>query len=159
MRLASCASNMSDLYRDATVVGYSPTGLRVEVAADVGCERCQKGGGCGAGLLKRSRRWQVDVPFDPDLKAERRLASEVNFPLGSHVRIRMPRRSLMRLALWVYALPLLVAMFSVGLLSVSEMASRWHAPALFFATLIAATVALKFSHRRDAERFRPRLVN
>lgn len=159
MALASCALSTVDLYRDATVVGYSATGLRVEVQADAGCERCQKGGGCGAGLLKRSRHWQVDVPVVHDLEAKKRLALDILFPLGSHVRIRMPRRSLMRLALWVYALPLLVAMTCVGLLSAVEMASRWNAPALFFATLIAVTVALKFMNRRDVERFRPRLVN
>ncbi|MGM0521378.1 MAG: SoxR reducing system RseC family protein [Pseudomonadota bacterium] len=159
MALASCASNISDLYRDATVVGYSPTGLRVEVQADDGCERCQKGGGCGAGLLKRSQHWQVDVPVGHNLEGQKQRALDVLFPLGSRVRIRMPRRSLMHLALWVYALPLLAAMTCVGLLSAAEMASRWSAPALFFATLIAATVALKFKNRRDAERFRPHLVN
>ncbi|MCL7928803.1 SoxR reducing system RseC family protein [Halomonas llamarensis] len=159
MALASCALSTADLYRDATVVGYSATGLRVEVQAGAGCERCQKGGGCGAGLLQRSRHWQVDVPVGHNLEAQKQRELDVLFPLGGHVRLRMPRRSLMHLALWVYALPLLVAMTCVGLLSVAEMASQWNAPAVFFAALIATAVVFKFKNRRDAERFRPRLVN
>lgn len=159
MALTPCASSTADLHRDATVVGYTALGLCVEVHSDAGCERCQNGGGCGAGLLERTRRWRVHVPVGQGLEAKKRAALDVRFPLGSCVRICMPRRSLARLALWVYALPLLVAMTCVGLLSAAEMATRWNAPALFFATLIAATVALKFKNRRDAERFRPRLVN
>jgi sigma-E factor negative regulatory protein RseC len=101
----------------------------------------------------------VDVPVNHGLEASNDDALDVRFPLGSQVCIRMPRRSLTRLALWVYALPLLVAMISVGLLSVAEMTSQWNAPMLFFVTLIAAVVALRVKNRRDAERFRPYLVN
>ncbi|MDR5899852.1 SoxR reducing system RseC family protein [Halomonas vilamensis] len=159
MALSSLTSAMPDLCRDATVVGYSATGLRVEVQADAGCERCQNGGGCGAGLLERPRRWQVDVPVGHNLEAQKQRKLEVFFPLGSHVLIGMPRRSLTRLALWVYALPLLLAMGCVGLLSALGLASSWSAPALFFATVIATTVFLRFNNRHVAERFRPYLVN
>ncbi|WP_075881359.1 SoxR reducing system RseC family protein [Halomonas massiliensis] len=162
MALPSCAS--ANLHRDATVVGYTAAGLRVEVQAEAGCERCQQGKGCGAGLLQRPRRLHINVPvrFDapsPDVSSHPPCALAARFPLSSRVRISMPRHSLTRLALWVYALPLVAALSGVGFLSVLDMASGWHAPALFFTTLIVSTVALKCKNRRDGERFRPRLVN
>lgn len=157
---ALCTTTAGMVYRDATVVGYTQTGLRVDVEPFTGCERCQKGGGCGAGLARRSRQWQVDVPVSRDrVKSLERSGLRVAFPLGSCVCISMPRRSLAYLALWVYALPLVAAILSVGVLSATGMASDWRAPTLFFVTLTVSIVALRFKNRRYGERFRPRLVN
>lgn len=157
---ASCTTTADMVYRDATVVGYTQTGLRVDVELSTGCEHCQKGGGCGAGLARRSRQWQVDVPVSCcSAESLKPPVLEIAFPLGSRVCISMPRRPLAYLALWAYATPLVVAILGVGVLSAAGMASGWRAPTLFFATLIVSIVALRFTNRRYGERFRPRLVN
>lgn len=138
--------------RQARVVGYHPQGIVVEVAASPGCAQCEKGQGCGAGLLARRSAWQLVVDVPPDRENHTLPA------LHSQVTLVMPRTSMTRLTWLIYGLPLLLALAMAALGSMTAAAS-WLAPSLFFGALISGMMSLKYALGQRTEHFRPRLAD
>ncbi|MGM0824725.1 MAG: SoxR reducing system RseC family protein [Pseudomonadota bacterium] len=138
--------------RRARVVGYHPGGVVVEVAASPGCAQCEKGQGCGAGLLTRRSAWQLSV----DVPASRE--DDAMPALHSEVVLVMPQTSVTQLTWLVYGLPLLMALAMATIGSMSA-AAAWLAPSLFFGVLISGMMGLKYALGQRAENFRPRLAD
>lgn len=70
----------------------------VEVTAEIACERCQAGKGCGAGLLGSQ---------SGDRRVSARVAAELNIHRGDRVSISLQPQHLLRAAAIVYGYPLL----------------------------------------------------
>lgn len=141
------------LLRSGKVVDYVQQGLIVEVSAQQGCEQCAQGRGCGVGLLSPQRSQRIAVALPPKTHS-----AERNYPLGSQVTISLPRASITLLAFFVYGLPLLLALFLSGLVSLVS-TTIWLAPLFFFIALVGGALSIKSLMRGRGERFRPRLVN
>ncbi|MGS2743235.1 SoxR reducing system RseC family protein [Halomonas sp. LS-001] len=160
----------SETRRLATVVAHTPEGLRVAVNRQAGCKRCEQGAGCGAGLFAQRRQWLIEVSFPPQAhNASQSEAPSVGYgtesgphlyPIGSEVTVGLPATSLTMLSLFVYTIPLLLALVLSGAVSLYDLPNlpSWSAPALFFIALIATLVALKYTLGNVMERFRPRLI-
>lgn len=149
MASAPCAS----LLRTGTVVDYAPQGIVVEISAQQSCEPCAQGKGCGMGLLVRRQYQRITISLPSGLHRK-----EQRYPLGCQVTISLPRASVTRLAVYIYALPLLLALCLAGITSqVSEL--TWLAPLAFFISLLGGAQGIKYLLRERGERFRPRLVS
>lgn len=166
----------SETRRLATVVAHTHKGLQVAVNRQAGCQRCEQGVGCGAGLFAKRQQWLIEVAVPAHSSALqgrgslplRTLFDGDNadpdahpYPIGSEVVVGLPAISLSMLSLFVYTVPLLVALIlsgAIALYGAPDLPS-WVAPALFFVALIAALITLKYTLRNVAERFRPRLIS
>ncbi|PRY66045.1 RseC/MucC-like positive regulator of sigma(E) [Vreelandella songnenensis] len=141
------------LTRSGRVVGYAARGLLVDVSVREACQQCAKGQGCGMGVLARRshQRIEVAVPCAADQLAKR-------YPVGEHVTLTLERADITRLALLIYALPLLLALLLSGGVAALDMAD-WVAPVSFFVSLLAGMTGLRCLLSGRTERFRPRLVS
>ncbi|MGY4879500.1 SoxR reducing system RseC family protein [Vreelandella aquamarina] len=168
----------SETRRLATVVAHTPKGLQVAVKRQAGCERCEQGAGCGAGLFAQRRQWLIEVSLPARYSALQEQAPFTSskpqslvddcdtesgkhaYPIGSEVMVGLPAVSLSMLSLFVYTVPLFMALVLSGAVSLYGFPDlpAWSAPALFFAALIATLVALKYTLGNVMERFRPRLI-
>jgi sigma-E factor negative regulatory protein RseC len=102
----------------------------VEVDAQVGCPRCARGRGCGAGLFNgRQQTHRVEARVMPGLQIDE----------GDVVRIELAPRNVLRAALIVYGLPLVGAAFAAGLAYLFALGDA-AAAALAIAGLIAGLV-------------------
>ncbi len=72
------------------------------------CERCMSGEGCGAGVFGRlfARRGAEMVVDGP-----------AGLKVGQPVRVGVPERLLLGMALWLYGLPLLAFILAAGLVA------------------------------------------
>lgn len=140
------------IVRSGTVIDHSRAGLVVDVSSNVACQQCAEGRGCGVGLLARRQPHAVIDPGGLPSQYPSR------YPIGSLVSFTVGKNDVNRLALLVYALPLLFAIIISG--AASGMGrSDWFCAMLFFSTLISSVVILKYLLRGRVERFRPRLVS
>ncbi|RUR32508.1 Fis family transcriptional regulator [Vreelandella andesensis] len=133
-------------------MAHSKAGLVVDVSNNVACQQCAEGRGCGVGLLARRRPHTVIDPGG--------LPSQFpdHYPIGSLISFTVAESDVNRLALLVYALPLLLAIIISGVAS-GMGGGDWFCAMLFFSTLIGSVVILKYLLRGRVERFRPRLVS
>ncbi|MCA1772540.1 MAG: SoxR reducing system RseC family protein [Halomonas sp.] len=147
--MSSSASKVL-IERQGRVVGHYGNGVVVEVTASPGCTQCAKGQGCGAGLLSRSRTWQLEVDVTPH-------DGYSLPPLNSEVTVAMQKASITQLTWLIYGLPLLTALVVAGMGSLAS-DNTWLAPGLFFGVLICGMVGLKYVLGQRAELFRPQLA-
>lgn len=138
------------LERTGYVVAHTADGLLVDVSMKEACRQCAQGRGCGMGVLARKARQQVEVIAPAQCHEQ--------YPPGASVTLILERSEITRLALLVYALPLLLALLVSAGVATFDVAS-WVVPASFFATLIVGLVGLRNLLSGRTERFRPRLVS
>ena len=141
------------LFRTGSVVGHTETGVIVDVSLGNACQQCAEGRGCGMGLLARRQQQRITVLPSPSP-----LSHHAAYPLGSTVTIALPKHQVSHLTLFIYAVPLFLAMLAAGLASLLG-GREWLCVMLFFGTLMCSVLTLKYLMRGRMERFRPRLVS
>lgn len=131
-------------------LGSDPGAVVVAVAADVVCQRCADGKGCGAGLLGgRKRQAQIVAT----------LASGLDVAVGDEVAISLQPRHVLQAALLVYGLPLAGALLAAGLAYIAGLGDSTAAIAAL-AGLLAGLATARTRLRRSAclRNFTPTVV-
>ncbi len=99
-------SDAGQVWQIGVVLETSAERVRIRFQPLSHCQRCLSGQGCGAGVFGRlfaRRGAELEVPRQPGLVA------------GQSVRVGIPERVLLRMALWLYGLPLLAFILAAGL--------------------------------------------